>query len=217
MKLSTIQFGSLWAYSPRGSTLDERRSRTMVYNLKQDIKRQDGLLMSEYVANGIKNDLKKLPFADFFNARPIIIPTPNSSLTKANTLWVSQHLATAFVKYGLGEQVSSCLHRTKSIRKSHTSSNKDRPKAQEHYDSMSVQKELSEPTEILLVDDIITRGATLIGAANKLADAFPTANIRVFAIIKTISDSSHFNKIYDPCVGEITLRNDGETFNRCIN
>jgi len=80
---------------------------------------------------------------------------------------------------------------------------------------MAVQKELSEPDEILLIDDFITRGSTFIGAANRLADTFPKANIRAFAGIKTISRPEKFRKIYDPCIGKINLVGE-ESFNDCI-
>lgn len=105
---------------------------------------------------------------------------------------VPERLAIALVNIGLGEKVSSCLERAKPLRKSHTSSNANRPKAHEHYETMAVQKELSEPDEILLIDDFITRGSTFIGAANRLRDAFPNANIRAFAGIKTITNPEKF-------------------------
>ena len=216
MKISNIEFGSLLTYSPRGTTDEEARSRTFKAKLKTDgYLEKEQILMTEYIAQGIKNNLEKLPFADFFKADPILIPTPSSSLTKANTLWVPQRLATALVNNGLGKKVSSCLERTKPLRKSHTSLSANRPKAQEHYDTMAVQKELSEPGEILLVDDFITRGSTFIGSANRLIDAFPNANIRAFAGIKTISRPENFRKIYDPCIGKINLVGK-ESFNDCI-
>lgn len=52
---------------------------------------------------------------------------------------------------------------------------------------MKVKKTLFEPDEILLVDDVVTRGATLLGAANKLVDAYPNARISTFAAIRTIN------------------------------
>lgn len=215
MKISKVEFGSLLTYSPRGTTDEEARSRTFKAKLKSDgYLEKEQILMTEYIAQGIKNNLEKLPFAHFFKTNPILIPTPSSSLTKANTLWVPQRLATALVNNGLGEKVSSCLERTKPLRKSHTSFT-NRPKAQEHYDTMAVQKELSEPDEILLIDDFITIGSTFIGAANRLRDAFPNANIRAFAGIKTISRPEDFRKIYEPCIGKINLI-DEESYNDCI-
>jgi len=216
MNITEIEFGTLWTYSPWGETEEEFRSKTIKANLKTDAVSAEGKIpMSEYIARGIKNDLGKLPFAKFFNVNPVLVPMPGSSLTKANTLWVPQNLATALVKNGLGERVSLCLQRTKALRKSHTSSPANRPKAQEHYDSMSVQKELSDPAEILLIDDIITRGSTSIGAANRLVDVYPKANIRVLVVMKTISDPDKFRKIYDPCIGKIEFVN-GECYNDCI-
>lgn len=216
MKITNIEFGSLLTYSPRGDTNEEARSRTFMAKLKRDeFLEKEKILMTEYIAQGIKNNLEKLSFAHFFKVNPILIPTPSSSVTKANTFWVPERLATALVNNGLGEKVSSCLQRTKPLRKSHKSSSANRPKAHEHYETMAVQKELSEPDEILLIDDFITRGSTFIGAANKLRDAFPNANIRAFAGIKTISRPEDFKKIFDPCIGEINF-NGKDSFNRCI-
>ena len=217
MKIPEIEFGSLLTYSPRGIDDEEKLSQTYRAKLKNDEYLEGTKIrMTEYIAQGVKNNLENLPFANFFEKNPVLVPTPSSSLTKTNTLCVPQCLAAALVKNGLGEKVSSCLKRDKPLRQSHTGPSKDRPKAHEHYDSMAVQKVLFEPDEILLIDDFITRGATFIGAANKLRDAFPSANIRAFAGIKTISNSAEFKKIYHPCVGKINLRDDGESFNACI-
>ena len=216
MNITEIDFGVLLTYSPRGDTVEEARSRTFKAKLKTDGYLEDEeILMTEYIAKGIKNNLEKLPFVDFFKVNPVLVPTPSSSLTKVDTLWVPQRLATALVNYGLGKKVSTCLERTKPIQKSHTSNPADRAKAHEHFDSMAVQKELSDPDEILLIDDFITRGATFMGAANRLKEAYPNANIRAFAGIKTISKPENFRKIYDPCIGKIKLIGE-ESFNDCI-
>ncbi|AFU58648.1 purine/pyrimidine phosphoribosyl transferases signature-containing protein [Candidatus Nitrososphaera gargensis Ga9.2] len=163
------------------------------------------ILTSEFIANLIRDNLNSLPFSNFFKAKPILVPTPRSSLIRPGTLWVPQRLANALAQRGLGKNVEPCLNRFKAVRKSATSQG-DRPKAFEHYNSMEVQKIFPEPSEILLIDDIVTRGATLLGAANKLADAFPRAHIRVFAAMRTISPPDVFRSLFDPCVGNIELR-----------
>lgn len=216
MNITEMEFGTLWTYSPWGETEEEFRSKTIKANLKTDaVRAEDEIPMSEYIARGIKNDLEKLPFAKFFNVKPVLVPMPSSSLTKANTLWVPLNLATALVKNGLGVKVSQCLQRTNPVRKSHAGPASKRLKAQEHYDSMSVQKELSDPAEILLIDDFITRGATSIGAASRLADAYPNTNIRVLVVMKTISNPKNFKKIIEPCIGKIVYSH-GECFNDCV-
>lgn len=190
MCLSEIEFGSLLAYSPRGNSTLQCRSRTVMRALKNDEYLNlgnDQILMSDYVAEGIQNNMRKLPFADYFDTKPVLVPIPNSSLNKRGTLWVPQRIATALVRHGLGSRVAECLKRVTPLRRSATSLAADRPKAEEHSDSIEVTKMLDEPREFLLVDDVVTRGATLLGAASKLADAFPNVQIRAFVAMRTIS------------------------------
>ena len=205
MDLSTIEFGSLLSYSPRGTSDLEQYSRTWMLHLKNDRPvLNPPISMSEYVSKIIKNTMTTSPFTYFFKVNPILVPIPKSSLMKPETLWVPQRLANALVQNGLGITVEECLKRVMPLRKAATSLPMNRPKASEHYDSLGVRKMLSEPREMLLIDDVITRGATIIGAANKLHDAFPAVHIRALAAIRTIS-TQNLTAIYDPCIGQITL------------
>jgi len=212
MKISQIDFGSFLTYSPYGVTDIEKRSRTTRTNLKRDefinIESKQ-LLMSDYLAELIQKRLDTLPFASFFNENSVLIPAPSSSLLQPNSLWVPQRLANALVKVGLGKDVKSCLERVEAVAKSSKVSSENRPKVIVHYNSMAVQKILDEPKEILVIDDIVTRGSTLLGAVNRLADAFPNAKIHGFAFMRTITNSNEFEKIVKPCTGKITLREDG--------
>ncbi|MFN3655538.1 MAG: hypothetical protein ACK4TO_09515 [Candidatus Nitrosotenuis sp.] len=214
MRLTELEFCSLLTYSPHGNSETELRSKTVMSDLKNDkyiTLNSKQTLMSEYLAEGIKKHLDTLHFAEYFKVNPILIPTPKSSLSKSNTIWVPQRLANALVNEGLGREVRSLLQREKPVAKYSTSLPKYRPKAIDHYNSMVVKKTLDDPKEILLVDDVITRGATLLGAANKLADIFPNTRIRAFAFMRTMSPRK-FKNIFDPCKGEIILRDDGNTF-----
>ncbi|MCX6648859.1 MAG: phosphoribosyltransferase [Candidatus Bathyarchaeota archaeon] len=115
---------------------------------------------------------------------------------------------------GLGSEVAPCLVRSRPVIKSATSHPSLRPTPEAHYESLAVQRRLSEPRNILLIDDIITRGSTLMGSANRLADAYPQANIRAFAAMRTISSPADFKNFYDPCIGTIELRQSGDTLRR---
>lgn len=212
MKISQIDFGSFLTYSPYGETNIAEGSRTARTNLKRDEHVNIGteqLLMSDYLAELIKKRLDTLPFASFFNENSVLIPAPSSSLLQPNSLWVPERLANALVNAGLGKEVKSCLERAEAVAKSSKVSSENRPKVIDHYNSMAVQKILDEPKEILVIDDIVTRGSTLLGAVNRLADAFPSARIRGFAFMRTITNSNEFEKIVKPCTGKITLRDDG--------
>ena len=215
MHLSKVEFESLLSYSPRGTSKRDLKSRDVMSSLKNDRFMQDPPIpMSELVALTVERNIMNLPFTSFFRSKPILVPTPRSSLTKPDTLWVPDRLAKALVRRRLGRNVVQCLERVKALPKAATSAAANRPKAAEHYDSIEVQKVLSEPEEIILVDDVVTRGATLLGAANKLADAFPKAHVTAFAVMRTISDTTEFEKIYSPVIGTIELQPSGETFRR---
>jgi hypothetical protein len=49
------------------------------------------------------------------------------------------------------------------------------------------QRILAEPESITIVDDVITRGSTFLAMYQRLAEAFPKAQIRCFAVVRTLS------------------------------
>ena len=65
MRLSRIEFGSFLSYSPRGTSDVEKTSRSAMRALKDDqvVPSDPPMLMSDYVADLIKRDIDKLPFA----------------------------------------------------------------------------------------------------------------------------------------------------------
>ena len=206
MDITEVKFGSLFTYAPRGTSKKAKLARTVMTYLKNDRMMKTGILSSENMARMIKKDIKKLPFADYFNSNTILVPTPKSSLLKPSTLWVPERLTTALVSNGLGKSSETCLERVNAVPKSsgQTDGSK-RPKALQHYESMNVKKLLFEPEEIVLVDDVITRGSTAMGGVNRLAETFPNAKIRVFAMMRVISKAECFVDVEDPCIGTITM------------
>jgi predicted amidophosphoribosyltransferase len=215
MNLSQLEFGALLTYTPRGNTLQAQHSKDVMLALKLDkFVNMPPILMSKWVANTVKQKMAELPFNAFFQPNTILVPVPKSSLMQPNTLWVPERIAVALVALGFGKQVVSCLVRTKAVSKAALSSPNERPTAQQHYESISVQGILSEPDNILLVDDVVTRGATLLGCANRLADVFPKSRIYAFAVMRTISNPNEFENVYAPCIGTIDLWETGESFRR---
>jgi hypothetical protein len=56
---------------------------------------------------------------------------------------------------------------------------------------------------ILLVDDFITKGRTLLAAASVLANVFPGVDARGFAVVRTMGLVPDIERIASPVVGEI--------------
>ena len=212
MKISEVEFGSLLTYSPHGNSVKEEESKAVMRNLKNDNVLSSGILTSEYFARAIKKDIKKFPFVNYFNSNTILVPTPKSSLLKPDTLWVPRRITTALINNGLGKTSEECLERVIALPKSSKSIPVNRPKPLQHYESMRVKKLLFDPEEIVLVDDVVTRGATILGAVNRLAEVFPNTRIRAFAVMRTMSNPEEFSEIVDPCVG--TIRLSGENARR---
>jgi hypothetical protein len=146
-----------------------------------------------------------LPFAHFFESNPILVPIPNSSLVKENTLRVPHRIADAMHENGLGTGVGDMLERRIALPKAATSQTAERPTATQHYRSLEVHEILILPKEILLIDDVVTRGATLFGAAMRLCERYPGVNIFALAIMRAISQPRDFDDLYDPRIGEITF------------
>ena len=205
MKISKVEFGSLLTYSPHGHSKKDEESKAAMRNLKNDNVLSSEILTSEYIAQAIKKDIRKLPFANYFNSNTILIPAPKSSLLQKDTLWVPQRIATALINNGLGKASEECLERIVALPRSSKSSPANRPKALQHYESMQVRELLFDPEEIVLIDDVVTRGSTILGAVNRLAEVYPEAKIRAFAVMRTMSNPEEFSDIVDPCVGIIRL------------
>jgi hypothetical protein len=218
MRVNELEFGSLLTYTPRGNSPSADHAHEFMIALKTERFVEDSngkpVPMSEWVAETIQRNMTTLPFAPFFQPNTILVPTPKSSLMKPDTLWVPERIASALAKIGLGERVQSCLTRVRPVPKAATSLPSNRPTPLDHYNSLRVVGTIFQPQEIVLIDDIITRGATLLGAANRLVDAFPETQIRALVAMRTISNPDKFKELFDPCVGIIELQNNGETLRR---
>ena len=211
MAESTLKCASYFSYTPRPATGIERESKEAMRRIKNDsIWPESDHKTTSYIARSVAEsatgDFRNI----FMGGKAAIVPVPKSSLISRGDLWVPYNMAAALVEYGLGSSVVPCLKRSKAIQKAAFSKPKDRPKAATHRETIAVG-EVVALGKVVLVDDVVTTGATLVGTAEKLRSVFPNAEITAFAAMRTESFGG-FKKIRDPKVETITLYPSGKTF-----
>jgi len=178
------------------------RSRLM----RSLLKAGDAGFISKYVLR-VRQQSKDSPLWDgFFSSTDVLVPVPRSTPYVAGSLWAAEDLARAMVTAGLGGAVWSGLRRAHAVRKSSTAAPSERPTVNLHYESFFIERPPIELENIVLVDDVITKGRTLLAAASRVHDALPYAQIRAFALVRTMGLISGVEQLIDPCMGEIRWR-----------
>jgi len=147
-------------------------------------------------------------FAGFFDPRALLVPVPGCGTADGGSNLVAHRLAEAFVREGLAAAHFDCLRRVRTVGKSAIGTRGARPGAESHYASLVVRTSRSHDgtATLILVDDVVTRGRTLLAAASRLQESFPHARIQAFALIRTLGFAPRLERLLDPCVGEIRWR-----------
>lgn len=142
-------------------------------------------------------------WADFFDATAALVPVPRSPHYVAAGKCPAENLAVALLSEGLGSAVWSCLHRICAVRRSSTSAPDTRPTVHLHDESLYMERLKSPPERIVLIDDVVIMGRTLLAAASCIFDALPCAEIRAFALVRTMGFNTGVQRLLDPCRGKI--------------
>ena len=214
MLLSRLPFGSLLAYSPRGEDDAASLSRTLCGDLKRNRVNASERSFSVRMAGYLGGHAQRPELAKLFGPDVCLVPVPRSKVLAPGDLWVPLQLALALRDTGLAGETLTLLRRRVHVPKAAASPPSLRPLPEAHASSLAVDAQLLRSSRLLLVDDIVTRGATLLGAASRLHEAYPSTPIAAFAAMRTISSPDDFHGVLDPAVGEITLRPQGDTLRR---
>jgi predicted amidophosphoribosyltransferase len=195
--IERISFASCYVYSPAGESAICARSRLLRALLKEG----DARFMIKYAARVRRQTEPPAQLASFFHSGDVLVPVPRSA-PKVGGTWAAAELARALVQEGLGCATWPGLCRISRVNKSATSAKGRRPSVARHYDSFRLEPANFRPVSVVLIDDIITVGRTLLAAAACVRDAFPDAQIRAFALLRTTRWSGIKN-LFEPCRGEI--------------
>ena len=75
------------------------------------------------------------------------------------------------------------------------------------YDSLTIETAAPPAARIVLIDDVVTQGSTNLADTTRVAEAFPKAEVRAFAVVRTMS-GAELEGYLEPCVGTIRPRQD---------
>lgn len=195
---SEVSFASLLVYSPSGVSDESKKSRRICYGLKQG----DAALLARAVSL-LKAAVDEGRLPGFFGPDVGLVPAPGSAPQVGGGLWTPELFAKRFVEAGLGKAVYPYLTRSVAVPKSAYAAPGERPSPERHYETINVHGELIAPTRLLVVDDVITRGRTLLACVRRLQEALPACEVRCFGLIRTKGLQPEVDRIVDPCTGRI--------------
>jgi hypothetical protein len=197
--IRAVSFASCYVYSPGGTCAVCERSRL----LRTLLKAGDEKFILKYALRVRQQFTDGAVFADYFDSADVLIPVPGCAPRTPGSVWAAEHLAAALVRQGLGRVAWTGLHRVHAVCKSATAAAGRRPTVLSHYESFAMEQPMVAPEKIVLIDDIVTKGRTLLAAATRVHEAFPDARIRAFALVRTLGFIPNIAQLLDPCRGEI--------------
>jgi hypothetical protein len=196
--IARVAFASCYVYSPAGEGAVCARSRL----LRTFLKGGDARFMIKYAVRVRKQSEPSSLLAGFFLSDDVLVPVPGSQ-PKIGGTWAAAELAHALVREGVGSLVWLGLRRAYAVRKSATSTKGRRPTVARHYDSFRLEPSALRLQNVVLIDDVITRGRTLLAAATRVREAIPGAQVRAFALLRTMGLADGVQSLLAPCRGEI--------------
>ena len=204
--LSRIEYASFLVYNPNPKKFSSdvsALSRRVVDAVKRETaqwarKQRLGERMVGELGDAIRET--------FFPMGGTLVPMPGHAPFKdpAGSHWSARELCQHLACSGLASDWRPLLSRTEAVPKSAFCKPEDRPTVERHAETMTVSPELGVGEVITVVDDVITRGATMLAAVSLLAQAYPSATVRGFALIRSDTDCP-IREVKSPVRGTVTV------------
>ena len=194
----SVSFAACFVYSPRGVEALCEASRRLCARVKA----VDREWFARYAGLAYRTSFHDPQLRGLFAPDVALVPVPGCTPSRESA-WAAGQLARALSLVGPAGRVWPGLERRFAVRKSATSLTGERPTLREHYESFSVARRPAPPPRIVLVDDVITKGRTLLAAAIRVHEAFPHADVRAFALVRTVGFRRRLERLLEPCSGVI--------------
>lgn len=201
--VSELRSGSFLVYPTRGKTPLCKEACKVVIGIKEDrVHPQSALRYPEHAARRLRENVAGSPLEDFIPKDAILVPVPKSSIHLPDGLWPALRICEALIEERFGATIVRLIERETPVEESALAENRPRPL--DHYRSFKLERSLLESSgPFVLVDDVVSRGSTMLGAACRLREAFPEAKLLCFAMARTRGHVEDIPRIMDPLVGRI--------------
>ncbi len=202
---SEIPFASLFVYSPRaveGEGEAGAKSRRLVRSIKNETQQfSTRWKLAEFVRDNLGDNLG----AKYFGSNVTLAPMPgHAPLKDKDSRWPARSLCAEFVLAGLGKQWIPLIERVRLVNKAAFSPPDERPTALEHFESFQCVPQIGVGECITVVDDVITRGSTMLAAVAALRAAYPGTRVQGFTLIRTMSGVA-IERVVEPVEGTIRI------------
>lgn len=233
--ITELNFGSVLRYYPvgRGSRGQQRfeglsRAAQLSQDLMKAVKNCRNDVISS-LTNTFSRGFVGTLVPVFVGSQTVLVPVPRSSPLKfANSAWPARWICEKIVKPVVakrfqGTKIVPLLIRTQPVTPARTGKSAQR-RVSDHYRTIAIDQDLlkryfgngSKRYTVVLVDDIITSGNTVMACAWRIKEDVPNVDIRAFAMFRTISsyESSQVEQLVEPVVGKVKYNPDTDWCSR---
>ena len=206
-------FNISYAAPYRYDTIRETDLSKKIFSVLLSIKEDRVPWISSLIQRMIERKLHEDIFSSFFGANVVLVPVPGHGVTvnEKTFTWPSRSICSELQKNKLAGSYVELVKRVQTVNKSATSKSYERPSPNIHYDSIEIQEPrlVAIPGDtILLVDDVITRGSTILGVARRIREALPNHKIMAFGLVLPAADKN-IKSLNHPQVGIVRVDTEG--------
>jgi hypothetical protein len=220
--ITQLSFGSVFRYYPtRMLSEDEKRGRKSTapahsYQLMQKVKSCD-VSVIDYLSRRVEQAFVGYPALSslFTGKRIVLVPVPRSSPMKSPSsswpaLWICKEILEHVIsKMHVTPRLAVLLKRTSPVPPARTGK-KDERRPSIHYATMAVDQsqlerhfhKIKAGDVVVLVDDIVTSGNTIMASAWHVKSCLPSVEVRAFTLFRTLQIPDP-DVLFEPVVGTI--------------
>lgn len=192
---------------PRGQTAVSRQSQAFTRAAKNDSFTSGNRRAVPFAARRLREEIPNYAILQpCFAGTIVLVPVPRSAPLVQGGLWPAMQLCRALQQEGVGVDILAMLERKIAVPKSAMASAGQRPGPQQHYDSLAIDPNwplLAAQRHLVVVDDVVTRGATLLACYARISELYPDVPISCFALIRTMS-GVEVGAILSPVAGKVS-------------